>query len=101
MPSPSKAVSLPAIAVAEAYGPNVSKGILAMEERIRELESKIDEKKDANLHVPDHIKSSLIKYAEAERKRMKNPVVRDMITWKSTANHILRVEMERKGYRER
>ncbi|MDD3961293.1 MAG: hypothetical protein PHT77_05460 [Bacteroidales bacterium] len=35
------AISSPAEAVALAYGPNVSKGILKMEERIVELEHKL------------------------------------------------------------
>lgn len=38
MVSPKRAICHAAIAVAEAYGPNVSKGILAMEARIVELE---------------------------------------------------------------
>lgn len=38
MPAPVHAICKSAEAVAKAYGPNVSKGILAMEARIVELE---------------------------------------------------------------
>lgn len=41
MTSPKRAICHAAIAVAEAYGPNVSKGILAMEARIVELEARV------------------------------------------------------------
>ncbi len=38
MSAPKRAICKAAVAVAEAYGSNVSKGILAMEARIVELE---------------------------------------------------------------
>lgn len=55
-------------------------------------------KEDNRVHVPEHIKEGLIKYAYAERKRMDNPVIRDMITWRSLANHILLNEIQKRGY---
>ena len=54
---------------------------------------------DNILYVATVTKKSLEKYAEAERKRNKdNPIMRDMITWKSLANHILLNEVQKRGY---
>lgn len=43
MPSPVHAICKSAVAVATAYGPNVSKGILAMEAEILRLEARVRE----------------------------------------------------------
>ena len=40
----------------------------------------------------------LKKWAEAERKRMKNPLIRDMITWKSLANKIVSEQLKVHGH---
>lgn len=41
MTAPVRAICKSAVTVAEAYGPNVSKGILAMEVEILRLEAKV------------------------------------------------------------
>ena len=52
-----------------------------------------------HLYVPDSVMSALMSYAASERKRQKdNPVLQSMITWKSLANHILRNEVEKRGF---
>lgn len=43
MAAPKRAICNAAIKVAEAYGPNVSKGILAMDAEILRLEAKVRE----------------------------------------------------------
>jgi hypothetical protein len=48
--------------------------------------------------IPDDIRDSLIAYAEVEKRLQTNPVIRDLITWKSLANKILRNEVQRRGY---
>jgi hypothetical protein len=52
------------------------------------------------LSIPGDIKEALERYAAKEKKRMgrKNPVIADMITWKSLAQHILRNEVQKRGY---
>ena len=50
------------------------------------------------LHIPADIKASLVKYAYAERKLQENPLIREMITWRSLANHILRNEVQKRGF---
>lgn len=50
------------------------------------------------IRIPDDVKASLIKYAEVEKKLQKNPLIKDLITWKALANHILRNEVQKRGY---
>jgi hypothetical protein len=53
----------------------------------------------AILYVQNNVISALERYAASERKRQKdNPVLQSMITWKSLANHILRNEVEKRGF---
>jgi len=54
------------------------------------------------LSIPADIKEALERYAAAERKRMgkKNPVIADMVTWKSLAQHILKNAVQRAGHWE-
>ena len=58
----------------------------------------INQKDDPRIHVPEDIRESLEKYAAAERKLQKNPVIAEMITWRSIANHILRNEVQKRGH---
>lgn len=53
---------------------------------------------DPRVFVPEDVRDSLKRYADEEKKRQKNPVIADMITWRSLANHILRNEVQRRGY---
>jgi hypothetical protein len=54
---------------------------------------------DNILYVATTTKKSLEKYAAAERLRnADNPIMRDMITWKSLANHILLNEVQKRGH---
>jgi hypothetical protein len=53
---------------------------------------------DRFVSVPDDIKESLEAYAEYERGRQDNEIIREMITWKSLANKILRNEVQKRGY---
>lgn len=50
------------------------------------------------LCVPDDIRDSLIAYAEAEKRLQENPVIKDLITWKSLGNKILRNEVQKRGH---
>jgi hypothetical protein len=56
------------------------------------------ENDDRLVSVPDDIKESLEAYAENERSLQDNEVIREMITWKSLANKILRNEVQKRGY---
>ena len=56
------------------------------------------QKDDPRIHVPEDVRIALEKYAGAEKKRMKNPIIADMITWRSLANHILLNEVQKRGY---
>lgn len=57
--------------------------------------------KDKRVHVPDEVIASLIMYAEEERRMQNNPVIAEMITWRSLANHILLNEVQKRGYYKR
>jgi hypothetical protein len=50
------------------------------------------------IYIPKDVRESLEKYAAAERKRMDNPLVSELITWKSLAQHILRNEVQKRGH---
>ena len=56
---------------------------------------------DDRIHVPGEVRDALKDYARVERERQDNPVIAEMISWKSLANHILRNEVERRGYLKR
>lgn len=56
---------------------------------------------DNHVYIPDDVRVWLEKYASDERKRMDNPVIKEMITWKSLVIHILRNERERCKRREK
>jgi hypothetical protein len=58
----------------------------------------MEKQEDTRVVVPPEVKAALVKYAEAERKRMKNPVIAEMITWRSLANHILLNEVQKRGH---
>lgn len=53
---------------------------------------------EMRLTIPQNIREALMNYAVVERKRMKNPVIKEMITWKSLANNILKNEVQKRGY---
>ena len=58
----------------------------------------MDKDSDRHVYVPDDIRLSLEKYAEAEKKRQTNPLIKEMITWKSLALHILRNDVVKRGF---
>lgn len=53
---------------------------------------------DTRIQVPDDVRAALKRYAEAEKKRQKNPVIAELITWRSIAQHILRNEVQKRGH---
>jgi hypothetical protein len=58
----------------------------------------------ADISIPRDIHDALVDYAAAEKKRMKeqgcSPIILDMITWRSVAQHILRDRLQRLGHWE-
>jgi hypothetical protein len=50
------------------------------------------------LYIPEETRKALKAYSDAERKRQDNPVIQDLITWKSMAQHILKNELIKRGY---
>ena len=53
---------------------------------------------DNRVMFPNNIKMGLIRYAYEERKLQDNPLIRDMITWKSLTNRIIKMELMKRGY---
>ena len=53
---------------------------------------------DNALEIPAATKAALERYADVERRRQKNPAIAELITWRSLAQHILRNEVEKRGY---
>jgi len=53
-----------------------------------------------DLSIPANIKEALERYAAAERKRMDNPIIKDLITWRSLAQKILKDSVQRAGHWE-
>lgn len=51
-----------------------------------------------DLYIPEETIKSLKKYADDERGRQDNPIIKDLITWKSLAQHILKNELIKRGY---
>ena len=56
---------------------------------------------DDRIHVPRDMMEALDEYAKVEKARQDNPVIAEMITKKSIAIHILRNELEKRGYLKR
>ena len=50
------------------------------------------------MYIPQDVRESLKLYADAERKRMDNPLIAEMITWKSLTIKILRNEVQKRGH---
>jgi hypothetical protein len=50
------------------------------------------------MYVPQDVRTGLKLYADAEKKRQDNPLIAEMITWKSLAIKILRNETQKRGY---
>jgi hypothetical protein len=49
-------------------------------------------------YIPQDVRKSLEAYADAEKKRMDNPLISEMITWKSLMIKILRNEVQKRGH---
>jgi len=60
----------------------------------------MDKVDDPRVFVPEDVREALKRYASAESKRQKNPVIAAMITWRSLANNILKNEVQKRGYYE-
>jgi hypothetical protein len=58
----------------------------------------MEKQEDNRVHFSQDNVDGLKGWAEAERKRMKNPLIRDMITWKSLANKVVCEELKKRGY---
>ena len=50
------------------------------------------------LYVAIATKQSLERYAAAERSRNKGSAIEPLITWKSMAQHILKNEVQKRGF---
>ena len=72
-----------------------TKSLFSRDSQHNSMDSEND---DRLVSVPDDIKESLEAYAEYERGRQDNEIIREMITWKSLANKILRNEVQKRGY---
>jgi len=55
---------------------------------------------DRRLTIPEDVYSALQRYSTEEKKRMKNPLIADLITPLSLAQHILLNEVQKRGYYE-
>lgn len=57
---------------------------------------------ERRLTIPDDVFAALVEYAKAERKRMEsvgsNPLIIEMITPLSVAQHILKNEVQKRGH---
>jgi len=58
----------------------------------------MEKQEDNRVHFSQDNVDGLKAWAEAERKRMKNPLIRDMITWKSLANKAISELLKKNGY---
>lgn len=59
------------------------------------------EREDTRLTLPPVVLEALTSYAEDEKARQDNPVIKDLITPKSIAQHILKNELILRGYLSR
>lgn len=55
---------------------------------------------ERRLTIPEDVMVALNKYAAVERKRQKNPMIAELITGKSIAQHILKNEVQKRGHYE-
>jgi hypothetical protein len=58
----------------------------------------LKERDNQHVYVPDDIRKSLELYAKVEREKQTNPIIAEMITWKSLGIKILRNEVQRRGH---
>lgn len=55
---------------------------------------------ERRLTIPEDVMAALNKYAAAEKDRMDNPLIKELITGKSLAQKILANEVQKRGYYE-
>ena len=55
---------------------------------------------ERRLTIPEEVMVALNKYASAEKDRMDNPLIKELITGKSLAQKILMNEVQKRGYYE-
>jgi hypothetical protein len=53
------------------------------------------------IEVTPEMKAALEEYARVERERMNNPLIKELITWRSIAQKILMNAVEKQGYYRR
>lgn len=53
---------------------------------------------ERRLTIPEDVYNALQRYSSEEKKRMKNPAIAELITPLSLAQHILRNEVQKRGY---
>jgi hypothetical protein len=55
---------------------------------------------ERRITIPEDVMEALDRYAAEEKKNVKNPIIKEMITGKSTAQHILLNEVQKRGFYE-
>jgi hypothetical protein len=53
---------------------------------------------ERSIIIPEDVMAALNSYADVERENIENPLVQRMITGKSIAQHILKNEVQKRGY---
>jgi hypothetical protein len=53
---------------------------------------------ERSITIPADVMAALNSYADVERENIENPLVKRMITGKSIAQHILKNEVQKRGY---
>jgi hypothetical protein len=53
---------------------------------------------ERSITIPEDVMVALNSYADVERENIENPLVKRMITGKSIAQHILKNEVQKRGY---
>ena len=62
------------------------------------IAKRLPEDDDNILEITEGVKAGLIRYANAERARMPNPIIKPLITWKSLAQKILLNAIQKQGH---
>lgn len=62
------------------------------------MEQSPEKIEDTRIYFQEDIREAAKAYAAAERDRMDNPLIKELITWKSIIQQIVRNDLQKHGY---
>jgi hypothetical protein len=78
--------------------PEIGQYLIPPMDNMATMDSTTKYEDEGMMYIPKDVRESLKRYAYSEKKRMDNPLIAEMITWKSLTIKILRNEVQKRGH---